>query len=450
MIYLSTTGNGSCLASADTTNIIFTATPYATITSNDSACASNPVLLNVATTTGSGIWSSSGTGTFAPSDTIASPVYNPSPADDAAGNVTMIYTTTNNGGCRAKADTINITLIPSPTAAYSSVSACPTFPVNFTDASTASTGSVVSWTWNFGDGSPTNTTQNPSHSYPVGGPYNVSLIVTSTNGCVDTLTQVVDVYYKPDAEFEANGICLHDGTLFQDSSSVVNSTIAGWSWDFGDASTGSTTQNPVHNYPGAGSYTTSLIVQSAQGCIDTVTHVVGVLPGPAADFTADDFTANQNQVVNFSDQSSGAVSWLWNFGDGSSDSTSTLQNPTHVWTEGGFYDVCLYVTDTNGCTDTVCKTEIISMPPSVPSGFSPNGDGVNDILYVYGGPFKELHFKIFNNWGEVIFESTEQSVGWDGKRNGIDQPIGVYVYVVTGVTEDGQDHKISGDVTLLR
>lgn len=449
ILYLTSTGNGSCLASYDSINVFFTATPYATITSNDSSCQSNPVLFNVLSTN-TGIWTSSGTGVFVPNDTALSGAYNPSAADDAAGSVTLIFTTTNNGGCRSQADTINITLIPSPTAAYTSVNACPSFPVVFTDASSTSVGTVVGWNWNFGD-SGTSTVQNPTHVYGSGGPYNVMLIVTSSNGCVDTLNQVLNVYEKPVADFNANGICLSDGSVFLDSSTVGGgATITSWSWNFGDSDT-STVQNPTHNYPTAGTYNVTLIVQSSQGCLDTITQSVGVLPGPLANFTADDFTGNQNQVINFTDQSTnGAISWFWDFGDSSSDSTSTLQNPSHVYTEGGYYDVCLYVTDNNGCTDTICRVEIISMPPSVPSGFTPNGDGQNDIFYVYGGPFKELDFKIYNNWGELIFQSNKQSDGWDGTRNNIDQPIGVYVYVVTGVTEDGESHKLSGDVTLLR
>jgi len=449
IVYVTSTGNGNCLASTDSTIIYFTPTTSSTITSAGVTCASNPMVLGVNVSTGSGVWTSSGTGTFAPNDTTVNAVYYPSAADDAAGNITLIFSSTNNGGCRSASDTLNVTIIPSPTAAYSSVSACPGLPVTFTDASTASVGSVIGWNWIFGDGSPNANTQNASHAYPNGGPYTVLLIVTSTNGCVDTLSQTLNVYYQPNAIFGANGICLVDGTVFTDLSTVTGSSITSWNWAFGDA-TNSTIQNPLHNYPTSGNYNVTLIAQSAQGCLDTITQTISVLAGPTANFTADDFTADVNQTVNFTDQSVNAVSWYWTFGDSSSDSSSTLQNPSHAYSEGGFYDVCLYVTDINGCTDTICRTEIVSMPPDVPSGFSPNGDGQNDIFYVYGGPFRTLKFKIYNNWGEVIFESNNQAQGWDGKRNGIDQPVGVYVYTVEGVTEDDREHKLSGDVTLLR
>jgi gliding motility-associated-like protein len=447
--YLTSTGNGNCIASSDTVLVTFTSTPVSLITSNDSSCAGNPVTINASTTNNTGIWTSSGSGSFAPNDTSLNGVYLPSSADNLSGNVTLIFTSTNNGGCRSNADTLAITLIPSPTATFSSVSACPQDTVVFTDAST-STGTVVSWSWNFGD-TGTSTLQNPTHIYGTGGPFNVSLIVTSNNGCVDTLSQVLNVFEKPVANFNANGICLDDGTVYTDMSTVGGATITNWTWVFGDSSPNGTIQNPNHNFPSAGTYNTMLIVQSSQGCVDSITQPVAVLPGPGALFTADDFTGNVNQIISFTDQSTNApISWFWDFGDSSADSTSTSQNPTHVYAAGGFYDVCLIVTDANGCTDTICRTEIISMPPEVPSGFTPNGDGENDIFYVYGGPFKKLEFKIYNNWGELIFESDKQNMGWDGKRKGIDQAIGVYVYTVVGITEDDKDHKISGDVTLLR
>ncbi len=100
--------------------------------------------------------------------------------------------------------------------------------------------------------------------------------------------------------------------------------------------------------------------------------------------------------------------------------------------------------------DTTYLEVIVSLPPIVPSGFSPNGDGKNDNLFVKGGPYKELEFRIYNNWGELIFISTRQQDGWNGQRNGKDQPIGVYVYTIKAVLVDETSHELKGDVTLLR
>ena len=448
ILYNSTTGNGNCLASNDSITITFTPLHIIDVKVIDSICAGTPIPLFAASTTNAGIWSSSGSGNFLPNNsTMPNSLYNPSAADNTSGNVSLYFTTTNNTGCKAIKDTSTVILIPAPTPIFTSVSACPFANVVFTDAS-VSVGPIVIWNWNFGDAS-TSSSQNPSHVYSAGGPYNVSLIVTSINGCVDTAIQTINVYNKPNADFWSDGICLGSGTSFLDSSTVNGATISSWNWNFGDATTANT-QDPTHVYAGGGNYITTLIVQSSQGCIDTVSHTVNVLPGPTAGFISDDYSATLYQNVHFTDQSNSAVSWLWNFGDSSVDSTSTVQNPTHVYNKGGFYDVCLYVTDASGCTDTICRTEIVSSPPVVPSGFSPNGDGQNDVFYVYGGPFKKLSFRIYNNWGELIFESDNQAKGWDGKRNGIDQAIGVYVYTVVGITQDDEEHSLSGDVTLLR
>ncbi|MGZ6537562.1 MAG: PKD domain-containing protein, partial [Bacteroidia bacterium] len=167
MLYLTSTGNGNCIAAVDTTVVTFTSTPISVITSNDSSCASNPVAISAITTNNAGIWTTTGTGTFAPNDTTLSATYLPSPSDDLAGGVTMIFTSTHNGGCRSNADTLHITLIPSPTAAFSSVSACPQDTVVFTDASTTSAGSIVNWSWSFGDAA-TSSVQSPIHIYGAG------------------------------------------------------------------------------------------------------------------------------------------------------------------------------------------------------------------------------------------------------------------------------------------
>lgn len=463
-LVLTTTGNGSCLPSTDTVQVIFTATPSAYISATDTSCAGQPIPITVATSTGSGIWTSMGTGTFSPSDTLLTTNYLPSSADDANGSVILIFSSTNNGGCQAARDSVFITLIASPTAAFNYTPVCPGNSVNFTDASTTPAGSIVSWNWNFGDppSGPNNTStlQNPSHTYNAGGPYTVTLVVVSTNGCIDTLVQTVNVNYQPVADFGMTGGCLNEGITFSDSSTVIGGTITTWSWNFGDAST-STVQDPTHVYASSGTYNVTLIVTSNQGCMDTITLPATIFGNPTAAFTASDYIADIGQTITFTDGSfTGIVSWLWNFGDSLSgpNNTSTQQNPSHTYSQGGVYTVMLIVTDANGCMDTVWDEIIIAMPPKVPTGFSPgNGDGQNDYLFVYGGPFRELEFKIYNNWGELIFVSTNASdcggrtcIGWDGTKDGKAQPMGVYIWTVKGVTEDDVAHQFSGDVTLIR
>jgi gliding motility-associated-like protein len=445
-LVLTTTGNGNCNASRDTAIVIFTGTPVVTASAADTACAGDAIPLGVSTTTSQGVWSTSGTGTFSPDNITLNASYIPSAADAAAGNVTLVFSSTNNGGCRTQTDTLFINLIPSPAAGFTSVSACPGSPVQFTDASSTTVGNIVSWSWNYGDLSPAGSGQNTSHSYSAPGNFNVTLTVTSNNGCIDTITQIASVYFPPQADFIATNLCLDDGAIFTDTSTVNGGTVTGWQWYFGDGNQ-STQQNPSHQYAAGGSYPVTLIATSNQGCSDTITQAITIFPSPIADFTASSYSVDLFENINFTDVSSNAVSWYWDFGD---STNSTQQNPTHNYSVGGIYQVMLVITDANGCTDTVYHEIIVSLQPEIPTGFTPNGDGQNDILYVLGGPFKKLEFRIYNNWGELIFVSSNQADGWDGTRDGIRQPVGVYVYTVVGVTEDDQEHKLSGDVTLLR
>ena len=414
---------------------------------NDTACSGDPIVMVVNTTNGSGVWSTNGTGIFNP-DSLITSFYTPSAADIANGTVTFYFQSTNNGGCLAARDTIDVAIIPSPVPAFSFTEPCFGGTSAFTDQSTA-VGGVVGWNWIFETGQTSNL-QNPSYVYGSPGLIPVSLIAISANGCRDTVTQNVNVHFIPNPGFFSPNPCLNGGTDFTDTSSVINSTITSWLWNFGDGGT-STVQNPNHLYPNAGTYPVTLIVTSAFGCSDTLVQNSTVLPGPNANFSMSDNSVNQFEVINFTDLSTPApsiTSWQWFFGD--SSAVDNTQNPSHSYNGSGNFDVMLVVQDNNGCYDTAIREVIVFLPPDVPNAFSPNGDGVNDILYVYGGPFKELEFNIYNNWGQLIFTSNDQSIGWDGTYKDVPQPMSVYVFTVRAVTMDDVEHVITGDVTLLR
>lgn len=450
-LWLTTTGNGSCLPESDTLTLFLTPPPNVNATSADTACSNVPFVITATTATGQGYWSTTGDGTFPAGDTLLTTNYLPGANDLTNGSVMIIFNSLNNGGCRQQHDTLFVTIIPAPATAFNYTGVCPFVPMQFNDNST-SVSPVVAWFWNFGDPSSSSNTsslQNPTHAYSAGGWYNVTLITSSANGCPDTLVQPVYVYPQPIPGFTTSGFCLNDGTVFNDISTVDTGSVNTWQWNFGD-NTSSTLNQPSHIFSGAGSWNVTLIVTSNFGCADTITQPVDIYPSPTASFTADPpSAANSDETVQFTDHSIiNIVSWWWDFGD--STGNSVTQNPSHVWDESGTYPVTLVVTDTNGCTDTAIVDYIISTPPDIPTAFSPNGDGQNEYFQIYGGPFTEVELRIYNNWGELIFVGTSQLPGWDGTRDGIPQPMGAYVYTAHVVTPDGKGYDLHGDLTLLR
>ncbi len=446
ILYATSTGNATCAAVNDSLRITFTSIIQVNITTKDSICYGTIVPVEVAVTTNSGTWSTTGTGQYSPSSTSLKGNYIPSKADSILGKIFLIFTSSNNGICMVRKDSATISILPTPAADFTSITACENQPVIFTDMSTPS-NQIIKWAWDYGD-TFKSTIKSPTHVYKKGGPYPVTLIVTAQNKCSDTIQKTVTVNYNPIANFSSLGVCLKDGVQFNDSTTLINDSITKWNWSFGDGKT-ATIKNPLHHFPNYTSYKIVLIVQSSQSCIDTVEKTITIAKGPDASFTTDAILANVKQTIHFTDQSTNGISWYWNFGDDSSDSISIKQNPTHVYSAIGHYEVCLIVTDKNECTDTACITEMISLPVGVPNAFSPNDDGQNDSFEIYGGPFKKMEMKIFNNWGDLIFTTDKQS-GWDGRVSGIDQPAGVYVFTVYCVSEDDQEHQLSGDVTLIR
>ncbi|RYZ19222.1 MAG: gliding motility-associated C-terminal domain-containing protein, partial [Chitinophagaceae bacterium] len=110
--------------------------------------------------------------------------------------------------------------------------------------------------------------------------------------------------------------------------------------------------------------------------------------------------------------------------------------------------------DANGCTATGSVTVTVNQPVTddlfVPNFFTPNADGRNDLLYFYGSSVTALEFRIFNQWGEAVFSSTDKSRGWDGTAGGKAQPVGVYMYVAKATLANGQTRTLKGSINLIR
>lgn len=447
-IYLTTTA-GICPSYYDSLRVFFIVPPTANAGADQSFCSNQVVQLNGsisgATTTGS--WSTLGTGSFSPSNAFLVTNYLPSPLDIANGSVNLILTTASAFGCVPDNDMVTIDFLDAPVADFSFTTACFGDNTIFTDQSTTTDGTIATWNWEFGD-SGTSIAENPLHTYPANGNYTAQLIATGSNGCSDTISYPITVNPVPIANFSPTVVCENTPIVFTDLSFISSGSITDWSFDFGDG-TVQNVQNPTYVFGTSGNYTVTLTVTSALGCTDDTLLNMFIHPAPSANFT---FTPNPALVlenVYFTDQSigTGINDWLWNYGDGEGDNA---QNPIHSFSEGGDFDVTLIITDANGCQDTVVKAVTIALPPVLPSGFTPNGDGENDVFRIRGGPFKTVDFKVYNNWGELIFTSTDAAQGWDGTFKGEPAPMGVYTWTFSVTLANDKLIRQSGDVTLIR
>lgn len=275
----------------------------------------------------------------------------------AVGDYTISLKVTNDKGCFASVSKPAFIHVPTGIQMgfdNTTVDRCQTpFPITFNSTTTGP--GTLSYAWNFGDGG-TGTGSSATHNYTTSGSYSVSLIVTSTSGCSDTLTKqnllsidnVKTTFQSPDS------ICTQAPASFTNTSAPLPLSSR---WVFGDG-TSATAIDAVKTFNTAGNYTVQLFNTYAY-CTDTVSKVVRALPRPVASFTADQtFQCKPPLAVTFSSGAPNAAGWFWDFGDGQ---TSTLPNPVHTYTAFGDFDVLLVVTSPSGCVDTLRKPAYIKI-----------------------------------------------------------------------------------------
>ncbi|MFZ1692132.1 MAG: PKD domain-containing protein [Flavobacteriales bacterium] len=401
------------------------------------------------------LWTTNGTGTFLPASSAPTATYVPSPTDLAFNQLQFVLSTTGNGGCPAATDTMVVTLQAPPTAnAGNDLNVCDASAIVQLGGNYANAGGVQ-WTTN-GSGAfvPNSTTTNASYQPGASDEQmgSVLFILTTTgNGTCPAAVDTMSLsFVNPlQASFTLSNACAGSQTQFSSTSTTTGAAIIGWNWSFSNGATGVGPQTST-SFATPGQYSATLTVFAQNGCSSTVTETFDVLGAPVAGFSiaGDLFT---DSPIAFADSSVGATNWHYSFGDGQG---SLSASPTHEYDAPGQYIIVQTVTNANGCSDQdslliVIETKDI-LPPKLPNAFSPNGDGVNDIFYVRGGPFLTMNLRIFNGWGEMIFETSDPTFGWDGTYEGKPEINGVYVYTVVATSVDGTEHDRSGKVTLIR
>jgi gliding motility-associated-like protein len=204
-------------------------------------------------------------------------------------------------------------------------------------------------------------------------------------------------------------------------------------------------------YTDTGTYVIKLTAIDTTTCnrTDDYTFSITVYPIPTAGFNFSPNPAEMNKKTQFDNFSNGAVSYSWDFGDGQ---TSIESNPSHQFNATGTYNVCLTAVNIAGCPDTFCLNVPALVEPllDVPNAFTPGRFGDNSVVKVVGFGIGKMDWRIYNRWGQQIFSSNSQTIGWDGKFKGSLQPMDVYTYTLDVEFTDGKKVRKTGDISLLR
>jgi PKD repeat protein len=304
---------------------------------------------------------------FGDSDTTNNTLENPLhtySTSDLIKNYTITLSTNNTYGSGipfTRADYISIYNTPTSGFTFTPASGSGTFPlsVSFTDTSTSY--NPISWSWNFGDGS-TSTSQNPTHTFATAGTFTVTLIASNVYGAGTTSTQSYTVNTPiPVTNFE--GTPLNGSPPLTVSFTDLSTNIPTiWLWNFGDGdSTNSTQQDPIHTYASPGNFTVSLTSTNAGGSsTETKTDYIQTAIIAIPDFTWATVAGRYPYAIFTETHTGTPVSYLWDFGDGSSLNT-TEQNPIHTYVAAGTYNVSLTTFNIGG-SYKVDKTVIIPLP----------------------------------------------------------------------------------------
>lgn len=358
--------------------------------------------------------------------------------------------------CGDTAD-IKIHIYPGVEADFSfAYDTCVAEPVQFENHSFTNSEMITNYSWDFGDGAGSAGT-NPLHLFSTPGNKTVSLRVTDNDGCEAEINKTIPYFPVPNLIVispDAFTGCAPGEIFFDNLSTPIDNSYDIF-WDFGDGGS-DIAISPTHTFTSPGIFSISLEIISPIGCqTDTsFTDLIEIEPSPVADFVfSPEKPDNFAPEVKFTDQSSGASRWFWDF-DG--QATSIAQHPMYSFRDTGQQLITLIVTHPSGCQDST--NQVIDVVPQttffMPNAFSPNGDSVNDVFKGKGflEGIKHFELQIWNRWGELVFQSDNPAEGWDGRlgKSGKAAPAGMYLYYVKVVGPRGEPAEWNGYATLIR
>ncbi len=389
-------------------------------------------------------------------------LYNWTPAGGTSSSTTVnpvstttyTITITDANGCTAQATVLVVTGAPLVLNVSGNASVCPGASITLTATASGGDG-AYNFVW-----LPSNQTTQSVTFTPT---KDSSVTIELTDGCKSALQSITipiavnplpSISFSSDVYSGCKPLCIQ----FHDLSTIASGSIAQWKWGFGNGDSLSQ-KNPIYCYNDTGNFSVSLTEISDSGCSSTlkVLNLINVYPTPNAAFS---YTPQSISIINpqvqFTDLSTSKYplqQWYWRFYQGS-DSLDLQENPQHTYTDTGTFCATLVVVDLHGCLDSVTNCLVINPAYAlyIPSGFSPNGDGINDVFMPKGSYVKTYEMYIFDRWGMQLFHSTDMNNGWDGTTKGGSTLCqeDTYVYLINVTDTQGNNHSYTGAVSLIK
>ena len=436
---------GNCPPALDSLVATFSTQATISVQLQSTVCAGASVNVN-ATTAGSVSsyqWLSNGTGTFS-NPTAAATQYTPSAADIANGSVIFTINGVAPAPCNNVSAVDTIQIVPAPTALISGGGVVQSGVGTICPNGTTADVNIVmngngpfSFTYTVGLDTLTVTNATSPYVYQDSIPGLFSIIALNDLGTCPGIINgtanidTVNIRYIPLASAETCGKL--DGTA-----TVIN--VAGgnqpysYLWNNATASTNDSIDNLL-----SGVY--SITIADANNCFSTQSILVPQLLGIVASISADPMSGQYPLNVVFTNNSTGASTYSWNFGD---TDTSSAFAPSHLFEIQGSYQVVLIAYNTPGCYTSDTLTIVVD--GEVPNIFTPNGDGSNDKFSINKLSVKTFNAQIFNRWGKKVYEWTDPKDGWDGSN----AEAGVYYYIVEMITLTDKKEELHGTITLMK
>lgn len=357
-------------------------------------------------------------------------------------------------GCTDTTAAIAVTVHPLPLVSFTPDTDTSCVTKNaflFTNSSSSPDLSALTYNWKFSDGT-TQQITDPVKTFMATGTYNVKLIATTAFNCEDSASTVVYVLPNGIPDFTWDSICANRPVLFTNLSNEKGSALTKYNWAFNDGGPGSIIKNPpavTYTTHGKVGVTLELISLGCENDPKTITKQVQVnrqhIPVRYRDITV---PQGSSKFVHVRDSIGNNYRW-------SPPIQLSRYNTqyTEFFANGNDVQYLIDITDVHTCvtTDTLLMQVLKKPGYYLPTGFTPNGDGLNDVARPYLVGQKSLKsFSVFNRWGSLVFYTTREGEGWDGKYNGENLDTGVYIWMLEFYNNDNRLVTEKGTITIIR